>query len=166
NAHGVIKQNNLGKLCELVPLVIHIDERPSPNVGHAAHRLHIRRGHRAERWTRNFGGNLRNGDLRLLCAGYLNEAGHSANQGQADRIGVSFHGEPLVLLRVGHPQGQSITAQYSWSGPCTAANVTPLTSELGLRCVKTPALAADVETFWRNCIFESRRYCTPLGSMP
>src|SRR5262249_21303615 len=36
----------------------------------------------------------------------------------------------------------------------------------GLHCVKTPALAADVETFWRNCISESRRYCTPLGSMP
>ena len=27
---------------------------------------------------------------------------------------------------------------------------------MGLGCVKTPALAADVETFWRNCISESR----------
>ena len=42
----------------------------------------------------------------------------------------------------------------------------PLMSGRGLGCVKTPALAADVETFWRNCISESRRYCTPLGSMP
>src|SRR5262249_15950286 len=39
-------------------------------------------------------------------------------------------------------------------------------SAVGLGCVKTPALAADVETFWRKCISESRRYCTPLGSMP
>src|SRR5260370_36711075 len=39
-------------------------------------------------------------------------------------------------------------------------------SARGLGCVKTPALAADVETFWRNCISGSRRCCTPRDSMP
>ena len=47
-------------------------------------RLHIRRGHRTQRRTRNFGRSPRNRDLRLICAGHQNEAGHSANHDEAE----------------------------------------------------------------------------------
>src|SRR5262249_18176789 len=57
--------------------------------------------------------------------------------------------------------GPSIAAR-----PVHRSKSGPLMTASGLGCVKTPALAADVETFWRNCISESRRYCTVLGSMP
>ena len=51
-----VEQDRLGDLRELSTLVIHIDERPPPEVGHAAHHLHICLGHRSRCRAGNFGG--------------------------------------------------------------------------------------------------------------
>ena len=66
NRHDAGEETCFGSLRELRPLVIHIDERPPPKVGHAAHHLHIRLCHRAGCGTRNFRGGLRNRDLLRL----------------------------------------------------------------------------------------------------
>jgi hypothetical protein len=50
----------VGDLRELCPLVVHIDERPAPQVGHAAYHLDVRSGHWSRGWAGDFGGSCWN----------------------------------------------------------------------------------------------------------
>ena len=49
--HHAGEETGFGNLRELRPLVVDIDERPPPDVGHAAHHLHIRLCHRTGVWA-------------------------------------------------------------------------------------------------------------------
>ena len=75
------EETRFGSLRELRPLVIDIDERPSPNVGHASHHLHRRLCHRTGCGARNFRGGLRNRDLLRLSVS------HQHRENDADRTG-------------------------------------------------------------------------------
>ena len=60
------EETRFGSLRELRALVIDIEKRPSPNVGHAAHHLRRRLCHRSGCRARNFRGGLRDGNLLRL----------------------------------------------------------------------------------------------------
>ena len=77
--HDAGEETRFGSLRELRPLVVDIDERPPPNVGHASHHLHRRLCHRSGCGTRNFRGGLRNRDLlRLSVSTSINIEGMMA----------------------------------------------------------------------------------------
>ena len=61
--HHAGEKTRFGSLGERRALVVHVDERPSPHVGHARHHLHVRLRHRPGHGTGHLRGGLRNRDL-------------------------------------------------------------------------------------------------------
>ena len=66
DGHNASEEAGLGDVRKRHPLVNHIDQRPSPQIGHAAHHLDVGGSHGTQRRAGNFCGSLRNRYLLRL----------------------------------------------------------------------------------------------------